>query len=92
MIKQPAREHRPLHVTPAANHFRPIAVMTNPDHILFNDRSFIKIFCDVMAGCANQFDASIKGSLARVCTDKRRQEAVENVDYLAHLPVANSSR
>jgi hypothetical protein len=63
VIKQPAREHRPLHVTPAANHFRPIAVMTNPDHILFNDRFFLKIFCDVMAGCANQFDASIKGAL-----------------------------
>ena len=48
--------------------------MRDAHYILLDDGPLVENVGDVVAGSPDQLDAALKGSVVRLCADKRRQK------------------
>lgn len=72
MVAQASGQYRPLYIAPQSHQVVLITTMIHPDHVLLDDRPFIKILRHIVAGSTNQLDAAIIGFLVGVGADKGR--------------------
>ena len=70
MIAQRSRQHGSFDVTAVTDEVINRVVMLDPDDVLLDDRPLIEILGDIVTGGANQLDASLKGTVIRLCTDE----------------------
>lgn len=48
--------------------------MVDPNDLLFDDRTLIKVSCDVVGRGTDKLDASVVGLVVRTCSFETRQE------------------
>jgi diguanylate cyclase (GGDEF)-like protein len=75
-----AREHDALDVAADALKFGCVSAMVDAKHVLFDDRSVVEHFGDVVRGGADQLDAAFARPFVWPSARERRKERVVDVD------------
>ncbi|MNV71212.1 hypothetical protein D3C71_1642200 [compost metagenome] len=84
----------PLHCTSQNNPFNgasnplqldDIITVTNPLHILFNNRATIKLFCNIVSSCSDNLYPALVRLSVRITANKGRQEGVMNINNLVAI-------
>ncbi len=75
-----ARQHHLFQIAALLQQvIEPVAV-GDADHVLLDDRAFVEIGGDVMAGGADQFHAAVEGAVVRLGAAERGQKRVMDID------------
>jgi hypothetical protein len=70
VIAQRSGQHGSFDVATVADEIVNRIVMLNPDHVLLDDRPFIEILGDIVAGRADQLDTALECPVIGLGTDE----------------------
>ncbi len=73
-------EHGALQVAALLNQISNMVAMRDPQDILLDNRTLVQVVGNVMARCADQFDATLECGVTRARAGKGWQERVVNVN------------
>ncbi len=85
MVAHAAGEREALAVAPEPQQILGRMEVLRANDLLLDDRPFIKVGGDVMAGGADELDAAVVGAAVGVGADEGREEGVVNVDDPARM-------
>ena len=80
-----AREDHALQIAALLDEAWKLVVLRDARDVLLDDGAFVQLLGDVMAGCADQFDAALEGRVVRARAGEGGQKRVVDVDDAARI-------
>ncbi|BAK11501.1 hypothetical protein PAJ_1421 [Pantoea ananatis AJ13355] len=89
---QRAAQHVFFDVASGPHHLFGGVTVIDINHVLHDDRTFIKVIVNVVCRCTNDFHTTFVSLMVRPCADKGRQKRVVNVNNLIWVALHKARR